>query len=117
MKNVWLRNKKSKFNLKSKILLEVLALAVVVGLGTAAQAPFDNTGNKAIFSPRGLFNPFTLTTVPLVANRGSSTGSSNPTMAGASYRMRPPIWVPARPPRRSPFRPPWPPGPPPWHWR
>ena len=66
MKNVWLRNKKSKLSLYSKILLGTLALAVIVGLGSAAYGASDNTDNKTnvlLLKPMDIFNPFTLITL------------------------------------------------------
>jgi len=116
MKNMWLRNKKSKLSLNSEILLGALALAFIVGLGSAAYAASDNTDNNAIFSRGSLFNPFTLRTVTPV------TGSSSSPVILSGPTTRPPIWIPYRPAVRTPIRPPWvpgkpswAPGPPPWH--
>lgn len=104
MKNLWLRNKKSKFNPEFKIMLEVLALMVVVALCIAEHVAMDNsddTDNNAISSQEGLFDPFTLSTI--VPVKESSSG----TVILGSPTTRPAIWIPLRPPVRSPFRPPW----------
>jgi len=113
MKDLWLRNKKSKFGLESKILLVVLALIVIVAFCTAARVASDNTDNNAIFSQEGIFDPFTLRTIVPVSD------SSSGTVILGGLTTRPVIWIPFRPPVRSPFRPPWvlgkpswPPGPP-----
>ena len=108
MKEVCVRNKKSKLSLYSKILLGTLPLAVIVGLGGAAYAASDNTNNNTTFSRGSLFNPFTLGTITPV------TGSSLSPVILSGPATRPPIWIPYRPALRTPFRPPWVPGPPPW---
>jgi len=111
MKDLWLRNKKSKLNPEFKIMLEVLALMVVVALCIAEHAATDNsdnTDNNAISSQEGLFDPFTLSTIVRVMETSSGT------VILGSPTTRPAIWIPFRPPVRRPFRPPWVTGKPPW---
>lgn len=111
MKDLWLRNKKSKFNIEFKIMLEVLAFMVVVALCIAVHAASDNSDNtdsNAISSQEGLFDPFTLSTiVPVMESSSGTVILGDPT-------TRPAIWIPFRPPVRSPFRPPLVSGKPPW---
>lgn len=112
MKNVWLRNKKGKLSLNSKILLGTLALAVIVGLGSAAYGASDNTDNKTdglLLKQMGIFNPFTLKSTRVTVTRSESENERDPgldiLLAEMKY-VRPPIRIPHRPVLRSPFRPP-----------
>lgn len=115
MKNVWLRNKKSKLSLYSKILLGTLALAVIVGLGSAAYGASDNTDNKTnvlLLKPMDIFNPFTLITLKstrVTVTRSESKNESDPgldILLAARLFARPPIRIPYRPALRSPYKPP-----------
>ena len=112
MKNVWLRNKKSKLNLNSKILLGALALAVIVGLGSAAYGASDNTDNKTnvlLLKPMGIFDPFTLKSTRVNVTRSESENESDPGLDILLAEMKyvsPAIRIPYRPALRSPFRPP-----------
>lgn len=119
MKEMCVRNKKSKLSLYSKIALGTLAFMVTVGFSSAAYAALNNTDNKIkLLSGRmRFFDPFTLMTITPVTESSSSPVILSPGIAQA----QPPIWIPFRPPLRSPYRPPWfpgpplwPPGPPPW---
>ena len=113
MKNVWLRNKKSKLSLNSKILLGTLALAVIVGLGSAAYGASDNTDNKTnvlLLKQMGIFDPFTLKSTRVTVTRSESENESDPgldilLLAEVKY-VSPAIRIPYRPVLRSPFRPP-----------
>jgi len=117
MEEVRIRNKKRRLNLKSKILLAGLVLAVIVALGTAAQAASDNTDNenKPLFGPMSYFDPFALRTISLPAESNSavrvlSVGTSRPAVRTplpqpANFNWQQIIWVPLRPPLRTPLRP------------
>ena len=117
MKDLWLRNKRSKLSLESKILLEVLVLMVVVALCIAEPATLDNLDNdnnidnNAIFSQEGFIDPFTLRTMRTIV---SVTENSSGTVILGGPTTRHAIWIPFRPPVWSPFRPPWVPGKSPW---
>lgn len=126
MKDVSVGNKNNKFGLKSKLLLGALALAVIVGLATTAQAAQKDTDKEAnafllLYRQARLFNPFTLDSSVLsattnVTRSSSSTGilsrpsaagiSSAPTGEGGHLRRRLAIRIPFRPALRSPWRPP-----------
>jgi len=114
MKDLWIRNKKNKFGLKSKILLGGLALAVIIGLGTAAHGASDNTNNKnkLLLGQMSLFDPFTLQSTRVSAARSESKSESDPGMdiillaEAMKMKPQPPIRIPFRPALRSPFRPP-----------
>lgn len=128
MKDVSVGNKNNKFGLKSKLLLGALALAVIVGLATTAQAAQKDTDKEAnafllLYRQARLFNPFTLDSSVLsattnVTRSSSSTGilgrpsaagiSSAPTGEGEGghSRRRLAIRIPFRPALRSPWRPP-----------
>lgn len=110
MKEMCVRNKKSKLSLYSIIGLGTLA--VIVALGSAAYAALDNTDNKdkPLSGQMVLIDPFTLTTITPVTETSSST------VILSSDILQPQIWIPSsRPSKRSPYQPPWVPGPPPWH--
>ena len=127
MKDVSVGNKNNKFGLKSKLLLGALALAVIVGLATTAQAAQKDTDKEAtnafllLYRQARLFNPFTLDSSVLsattnVTRSSSSTGilsrpsaagiSGAPTGEGGHSRRRLAIRIPFRPVLRSPWRPP-----------
>ena len=112
MKNVWLRNKKSKLSLNSEILLGALALAVIVGLGSAAYGASDNTDNKTnelLLKQMGIFDPFTLKSTRVPVTRSESENESDPGLGILLAEMiyvSPAIRIPYRPALRSPFRPP-----------
>lgn len=119
MENVWIRNKKSKLSLKSKILLGGLALVVIAGLGAATQAALENTDNRneQLFGQMSFFDPFALRTITLPAQSSPAVRI----LTGAISRSRPAIrtplpqlssgdwteivWVPIRPPLRTRVRP------------
>ena len=119
MENVWIRNKKSKLSLKSKILLGGLALVVIAGLGAATQAALENTDNRneQLFGQMSFFDPFMLRTITLPAGSSSAVHI----FSGAISRSRPAIrtplpqlssgdwepvvWVPIRPDVRTPVKP------------
>ena len=111
MKEMCVRDKKSKLSLYSMIVLGTLALVVIAALSSAAYAALDNTDNenKPLSGQMVLFDPFTLRTITPVAETSSGT------VILSSDIPQPQIWIPSRPPLRSPYRPPWVPGPPPRH--
>jgi len=99
MKDLWLRNKRSKFSLEYRILLVVLVLMVIVALCIAehtASDNSDNTDNNAIFSQEGFIDPFTLRTIVPVM------GSSSGTVILGGLTTRSTTWIPFRPPVRKP---------------
>jgi len=111
MKDMWVRNKKSKFSLKSKILLAALSLVIIAALGTAAQAAVNrnsyllgtDAANSALaFDP---FNPNAFSGSFFFSGLGATDSSTGSFTVLAS---RPPIRIPYRPALRSPFRPPLP---------
>ncbi len=115
MKDVWIRNNKNKIGLKSKILLGGLALAVIIGLGTAAYGASDNTDNKnkLLLGQMSLFDPFTLQSTRVSVARSESKSESDPGMdiillaEAMKIKLQPlQIRIPFRPALRSPFRPP-----------
>ncbi len=113
MENVWIRNKKSKLSLKSKILLVGLALVVIAGLGAATQAALENTDNEnmPLFGRMSFFDPFALRRITLAAGRSYAmrTLSGGTSRAAIQTPLPQPsnfnwvrIWVPIpRPPLRS----------------
>ena len=117
MEDVRIRNKKSKLSLKSKILLGVLALAVIVGLGSAVYGASDNTNNenKPLFGQMSFFDPFMLRTITLPAGSSSavrilSGAISRPAIRTPLPRLssvdwEPIAWVPIRKPLRTRIRP------------
>jgi len=100
---MWVRNKKSKFSLKSKILLGALTLVVMVGLGTAVRAASDNADNEnaLLFGQMSFFDPFTLRSTGV-----SVTQSESESNVGSAVLLGDPVRIPFRPALRSPFRPP-----------
>jgi len=110
MKNVSVKEK-SIWPLKSKVLIAMLVLALIVGLGTAVQAVPGNGIDRLLSSQTAHFNPFTLT----VTNPFAVTATSDqlwPSWKGQQPWKGQPPWIPHRRGPRSPFRPPSPPGPP-----
>lgn len=119
MENVWIRNKKSKLSLYSKIVLGTLALAVIVGLGAATQAASDNTDNRneQLFGQMSFFDPFALRTITLPAGSSSTVRILSGTISRSRPAIRTPlpqlsnedwteiIWLPIRPPVRTRVRP------------
>lgn len=112
MKKICVRNKKSKLSLNSEILLGALALAFIVGLGSAVYAASDNTDNKTnglLLKQMGIFNPFTLKSTRVPVTRSESKNESDPgldILLAEMIYVRPAIQIPYRPALRSPFRPP-----------
>lgn len=105
MKSSWLRSNKSKFSVKSKILLLLgaLILAVMVGLGAAPHAASDKTNNRTnemLSGQTNFFDPFALNTITPVMEVSSSTGVL------IDPETRPSIRIPLRPTTRGSFRPP-----------
>jgi len=112
MKDVSVRTKKAKFSLTSKMLLAALALAAIVGLGTASHAAQEGTGNERdelfllLYRQTSVFNPFTLS-----GGRSAAQSGSGPAMPDVGpdddipYRW--PIRLPFKPALRSPCRPPF----------
>ncbi len=105
MKSSWLRSNKSKFSVKSKILLLLgaLILAVMVGLGAAPHAASEQTDNKTdemLSGQTSFFDPFALNTIAPVTEVSSSTGVLT------DPETRPSIRIPLRPTTRGSFRPP-----------
>jgi hypothetical protein len=104
MKDSWLRSIKRKcgFNFKILFLLGALALAVMVGLGTAPRAASDKTNNKTdeiLSNQMGSFDPFTLSNITPVMEESSSTEILT------ESETRPSILIPMRPATRGSFRP------------
>lgn len=107
MKNVVVRNNRSRFSFVSKMLLGALALAVVAVLGTAADAAAGNTTDRLLLGHISIFDPFTLQSTSISASEsGNETGSDPVLLILLGGDGRPPIRIPFRPVLRSPFRPP-----------
>lgn len=107
MKDVLVRSNRGKFSIISAILLGALALAVIAGLGAAADAASSSTTNEALLGELRLFNPFTLQSTSISAVDSESGTEADLGLAVLLGTMsRPPIRIPYRPPLRSPFRPP-----------
>jgi len=108
MKGMWMRNKKSKVSLNSKVLLGALALVVIVGLGSAAYAASDNKSDKLLSGQMSTFDPFTLKSTRVTVTRSGSENESDPGLDILLAEMKyvsPAIRIPYRPALRSPFRP------------
>ena len=88
-----LKNKKARLDLKTKCVLTVLVLAMIVGLSSIALAAAEDD-SKTDNDGFAFLDPFTLS-----ASIPQSTKSSPPI-------NRPPIRIPFRPVLRSPCRPP-----------
>ena len=112
MSNMYIGNEKGKISLSSKVLLGALALAVIVGLGSAAYGASDNTDNKTnvlLLKQMSIFDPFTLKSTRVTVTRSESKNESDPGLDILLAEMiyaRPAIRIPYRPALRSPFRPP-----------
>jgi hypothetical protein len=113
MRDVWVRNKRSKLSSKSKILLEGLTLLVIVGVGTVARAASDNTDQKPdelLVQKIGILDPFTLRTNEVTVRVKNVTNPPPDPMLQyllfVGVKERPEIRIPFRPAIRSPFRPP-----------
>jgi len=117
MKDVSVRNKKSKFDLKSGILLGALALVVIVGLKAAAQPASDSMGaktNKLLFGGMKLLDPFALITTSVPLSRSNTVVFSSPKttipqgLPGkvilGDTKLGSPILIPIRQGFRSPYR-------------
>ncbi len=103
---------KGELSLKSNVLLGALALAVIVGLGSAAYGASDNTDNKTnglLLKQMGIFDPFTLKSTRVTVTRSESENETDPGLGILLAEMKyvsPAIRIPYRPALRSPFRPP-----------
>lgn len=109
-------NKNNKYNLKFKLLLIVLPLAVVVVLGNAVYAARNDKYKKndeflSLYKQTALFNPFTLSTRTRSANTSVDLTEANSDAITLNELIR----IATRPPARSPGKPRWSPGPSPWH--
>lgn len=87
-----------KGEFKLKMLIVVLAFAVITVFGTVVYAASGDTSIQ-LQDDRGIFDPFALNTIMV-----SSVSSSDAVVA--SVVSRPPIRIPIRPVLRSFFRPP-----------
>lgn len=133
MKKVFVENKKSTVKLNCKVLLALMTLAVIAGLGAAADAAGGDPANGLMWwQQMGFFDPFTLRAVSFSANEGvieevrfaaaeasggsvmqpivfaNEGGAEDVRFVALGSSGRPPIRIPFRPPIRSPFRPPIP---------
>ena len=99
MNDMCMKNKKGKRSLKSEILLGRLALAVIIGLGTAAYAASPKNSDKSLSGET--FDPFTLQ-----STRVSVAQSESKLVEPIKALLLPPVRIPFRPPLRSLFRPP-----------
>jgi hypothetical protein len=107
MSDMYVKHKESKLSIKSKILLGAMALAVIVGLSTAAYAASGNTDNKnvSLSGQMIVFDPFALKSTRVFVTR--SEGDPGLDMLLTKMLLdRPEIRIPYRPAVRSAFRPP-----------
>ena len=97
--------------------LVLCALAVLVaGLSATAMAASGNSveSPQPLLAVTSIFDPFTCTTVAVVAGGDTATmGTESESSFAAdmlmlNVKIRPPIRIPFRPVIRSPFRPAWP---------
>jgi len=110
MSNMCIGNKKGKLSLKSKVLLGVLALAVIAGLGTGVYAASATSSDKLLSGQTGILDPFTLQSTSLSVSPKVSVSESDsdmvPVMLLDEIITPPEIRIPFRPALRTPFRPP-----------
>ena len=112
MSNMCIGNEKGKLSLKSKVLLGVLALAVIAGLGTGVYAASATSAGKLLSGQTGIgiLDPFTLQSTRLSVLQRVSVSESDsdmvPVMLLDEIITPPEIRIPFRPALRTPFRPP-----------
>ncbi len=110
MSNMCIGNEKGKLSLKSKVLLGVLALAVIAGLGTGVYAASATSADKLLSGQTGILDPFTLQSTRLSVSQrvGVSESDSDmvPVMLLDEIIAPLEIRIPFRPALRTPFRPP-----------
>ena len=104
-------NEKGKLNLKSKVLLGALALAVIAGLGTGVYAALATSADNPLSSQTVILDPFTLQSTRLSVTQSVSGSESDSDMVpviilGEITRLSDEIRIPFRPALRTPFRPP-----------
>lgn len=107
MSDMYVKHKESKLSIKSKILLGAMALAVIVGLSTAAYAASGNTDNKnlSLSGQMIVFDPFTLKSTRVSVTLSESDPGLDMLLTKI-LSVRPQIRIPFRPAVRSAFRPP-----------
>jgi len=76
MSNMCIGNKKGKLSLKSKVLLGVLALAVIAGLGTGVYAASAASADKLLSGQTSILDPFTLQSTRLSVSQRVSVSES-----------------------------------------
>lgn len=110
MSDMCMNNIESKLRcFKSKILLGALALAVIIGLGTVANAASDNNEDNLLSVQTGIFDPFTLQRKYLSTTQNASGNESGMESLMLLGGLNPPVkyvYIPFRPAIRTPFRPP-----------
>ena len=110
MSNMCIGNKKGKLILKSKVLLGVLALAVIAGLGTGVYAASAASADKLLSGQTGILDPFTLQSTRLSVSQRVSVSENGsdivPVMLLDEIILPAEIRIPFRPALRTPFRPP-----------
>ena len=109
MSNMCIGNEKGKLSLKSKVLLGVLALAVIAGLGTGVYAASATSADKLLSGQTGMLDPFTLQSTSLSVLQRVSVSESDSDMVPVMLLdeiITPPVRIPFRPALRTPFRPP-----------
>jgi len=104
-------NEKGKLNLKSKVLLGALALAVIAGFGTGVYAALATSADKSLSGQTGIFDPFTLQSTHLSVTQSVSRSERDSDMVpvillGEITNVPDEIRIPFRPALRTPFRPP-----------
>ena len=112
MSDMYVKHKESKLSIKPKILLGAMALAVIVGLSTAAYAASGNTDSKnvSLSGQMIVFDPFTLKSTRVSVTRSESKNVSDPGLDILLSKIldddvRPKIRIPYRPAVRSAFKP------------
>jgi hypothetical protein len=103
----WIRAEKSRFSLKSKPLLVVLALAVIVVLGAVADAVLENgidRPNDVFVNYTSLLDPFNRNNIPLVT-KVSLKKFNNCVRPAAHYPIRLTIHGPLQRPWSPPLLP------------
>ena len=108
MSDMYVKHKESKLSIKSKILLGAMALAVIVGLSTAAYEASGNTDSKnvSLSGQMIVFDPFTLKRTRVSVTRSESDPGLDMLLTKLlSVSERPEIRIPYRPAVRSAFKP------------
>ncbi len=110
MSNMCIGNEKGKLSLKSKVLLGVLALAVIAGLGTGLYAASATSADNLLSGQTGILDPFTLQSTRLSVSQRVGVSESDSDMVPVRLLdeiiIPPEIRIPYRPAIRTPFRPP-----------